>query len=220
MPAPERREYILEKAAEVFSKKGYRMASVSDIVEEAGIGRGTFYVYFDSKKEIFLELIEAYFEGFATQLKENHLYLEEAFRSGNIIRTWRDNLMRILQFHMENSNLTVIAYKEALGSDADFSDKVAQLSSMAREILGVEFQMMYERGMMRKSDIAVVTTMIMGSLINVIMEHMLYESGRDLGSLVDTFVEYHIRALIPMEGDISRATKSALMGLRADDGKP
>src|SRR4030042_3781145 len=211
MPAQERREHILQKAAEVFARKGYRMASVSDIVEEAGIGRGTFYLYFDSKKEIFLELIEAYFGGFADVLEVNHEYLEAAFQSDKLIlRTWRNNMMRVLEYHRDNPNLTAIAYREALGSDEDFSDKVEELLKLAREKLGEEFRMMHRRGMIRDCDLELVTTMIMGSSVNVILDHLYKKSGRNLDELVDMIVEYNIRALIPQGGDVHRAVRSAL----------
>jgi AcrR family transcriptional regulator len=211
MPASERREQILEASAEVFSRKGYRMASVSDIVEEAGIGRGTFYLYFDSKKEIFLELIEAFFQGYAKLLEENHQHLEEAFKRGTrVLKTWRDNMLRVLQFHRDNPHLTNIAYREAMGRDEDFSARVDVLSGLAREKLVNEFQMMYDRGMMRECDVEVVASVVMGSTIYLAMEHLLQGRDVEMESLADMIVEYHIRALIPEDGDIKRALRSAL----------
>lgn len=214
MPAQERRAHILQTASEVFSRKGYRLASVSDIVEEAAIGRGTFYLYFDSKKDIFRELIEQFFRGYAEVLEENHAKLVEAFkgRGSGVLRTWRENMLRILRYHENNPHLSNIVYREALGSDEDFSDRVAELSAHAREMLKEEFQLMYQRGMMRECDIDVVTTVIMGSTIYLIMEHLLREGGRGIEDLADMIVEYHIRALIPEEGDVARAVRSALGG--------
>jgi AcrR family transcriptional regulator len=209
MPASQRREYILEKAAEVFSKKGYRMASVSDIVDEAGIGRGTFYLYFQSKKDIFGELIESFFQGFALQLEENHAFLEKAFEKGNILSTWRDNILRILRYHKDNANLTVIVYKEAIGSDEDFSSKMGQMSGIARDNLEKEFRMMLERDLIRETDIGLIVSMVIGSTVNTIMEHLITESSADLENLADFVMEYNIRALIPNGGDISRALRSA-----------
>jgi AcrR family transcriptional regulator len=212
MPAPERREYILEKAAEVFARKGYRLASVSDIVESAGIGRGTFYLYFQSKKDIFGELIEVFFSGFEAQLEENHAYLEAAFKGGNILGTWRDNMLRILEYHKKNPDLTAIVYREAIGSDEDFSAKMEQMSGIARKILEEEFRMMRKRGMVREMDVGVITTMVMGSSINVIMEQLSKGGLTDLERMADTIVEYHIRALIPDEGSVARAVNSAHAG--------
>jgi AcrR family transcriptional regulator len=211
LPAQERREQILDASAEVFSRKGYRMASVSDIVDGAGIGRGTFYLYFDSKREIFLELIEAFFRGYAKLLEENHRHLEETFSDGGkVLRTWRDNMMRVLEYHQENPYLTNIVYREAMGRDEDFSARVDELSRLAREKLVAEFQMMYDRGMMRECDVDVVTSIVMGSAIYLVMEHLLQKSEKDLEGLADMMVESHIRALIPEAGDIDRALQSAL----------
>jgi len=52
--APEqRRSELIEAAACVFMEKGYAAATVADITSRAGSSHGTFYVYFDSKDEIF-----------------------------------------------------------------------------------------------------------------------------------------------------------------------
>ncbi len=41
----------------MFAAKGYHGTRISDIIDAAGIARGTFYLYFESKSAIFLELI-------------------------------------------------------------------------------------------------------------------------------------------------------------------
>ncbi|HEY3314643.1 MAG TPA: TetR/AcrR family transcriptional regulator [Bacillota bacterium] len=48
---------ILHAAEEVFGEKGYYDASVFEITSRAGIGQGTFYLYFKSKKAVFRQLI-------------------------------------------------------------------------------------------------------------------------------------------------------------------
>jgi AcrR family transcriptional regulator len=53
----ETRSRLLEAAEEVFAEVGYHDASVVKITESAGVGGGTFYLYFQSKKEIFDELV-------------------------------------------------------------------------------------------------------------------------------------------------------------------
>ena len=53
---PAKRQQILEGANRVFSQMGFDAASMNDITREAGVSKGTIYVYFDSKEELFLEL--------------------------------------------------------------------------------------------------------------------------------------------------------------------
>ena len=51
------RQRLLEAAEAVFAEHGYHDASIVKITEGAGVGQGTFYLYFSSKKEIFDELV-------------------------------------------------------------------------------------------------------------------------------------------------------------------
>ena len=55
--ADERKKEILDIAEELFVKKGYDNTSTSDILERAGIARGTLYYHFKSKEEILDALI-------------------------------------------------------------------------------------------------------------------------------------------------------------------
>lgn len=52
------RQRLLEASEEVFAQLGYHDASIVKITETAGVAQGTFYVYFESKQEIFDELVE------------------------------------------------------------------------------------------------------------------------------------------------------------------
>jgi len=52
------REKILDAAIELFSKKGYENTKISDITDALHMGKGTFYIYFKNKEELFLECID------------------------------------------------------------------------------------------------------------------------------------------------------------------
>ena len=52
------RRKIIEAAEEIFAELGYTEASISRITVRAGVGQGTFYLYFDSKLELFNELVD------------------------------------------------------------------------------------------------------------------------------------------------------------------
>ena len=51
------RQRVLEAAEAVFAEVGYHEASVVKITETAGVGQGTFYLYFASKQDAFDELV-------------------------------------------------------------------------------------------------------------------------------------------------------------------
>ena len=53
----QKRKYILETARKVFIEKGFKNVTMKDIVEACDISRGGLYLYFNSTKELFLEVL-------------------------------------------------------------------------------------------------------------------------------------------------------------------
>ncbi|MHB8464283.1 MAG: TetR/AcrR family transcriptional regulator [Acidimicrobiales bacterium] len=55
--AEETRRALLDTALALFATNGYHATSVPDIVQAAGVGHGTFYEYFESRRAILLALV-------------------------------------------------------------------------------------------------------------------------------------------------------------------
>ena len=53
----EKRERVLNAGYQIFGKHGYRKASTADIARAAGISKAMLFYYFNSKKELYLDLI-------------------------------------------------------------------------------------------------------------------------------------------------------------------
>ncbi len=53
---------LLEKGMALLWSKGYNATSVNDIVNAAGVPKGSFYFYFESKEDFVIKAIEMYFE--------------------------------------------------------------------------------------------------------------------------------------------------------------
>jgi len=58
LKAQDTRDKLLRTARQLFEQDGYDATSVSRIVEAAEVSRGTFYLYFDSKRDIFGALLD------------------------------------------------------------------------------------------------------------------------------------------------------------------
>jgi AcrR family transcriptional regulator len=53
-----RQEQIIKAAMEVFSRKGYAAATIPEIARLAGVAAGTIYIYYPSKRELFVAVIK------------------------------------------------------------------------------------------------------------------------------------------------------------------
>ena len=53
----ERRRQLIDYAARRFAENGFHPTSVAEIVAGLGVGKGVFYWYFDSKDQLFIEIL-------------------------------------------------------------------------------------------------------------------------------------------------------------------
>ncbi len=60
--APDKRAAILEAALVLFGRYGYRRTSIDELARETGIAKGTVYLYFQTKEEIFRALCQLVIE--------------------------------------------------------------------------------------------------------------------------------------------------------------
>lgn len=51
------RQRIIREAASEFARLGFDQANINIIAEHAGIGKGTIYLYFENKRELFLAML-------------------------------------------------------------------------------------------------------------------------------------------------------------------
>ena len=72
-PPDVRRSELLEAATRLFARDGFEAVTVSDITVEAGVAKGTFYLYFDSKEELVGALWQRISLAVAERIGELHL---------------------------------------------------------------------------------------------------------------------------------------------------
>jgi len=58
-----KREAILAAALELFGRYGYRRTSIDDIARQAGVAKGTVYLYVESKEALFRTLSQSLLDG-------------------------------------------------------------------------------------------------------------------------------------------------------------
>jgi AcrR family transcriptional regulator len=167
------RQRVLEAAEAVFAEHGYHDASIVKITEAAGVGQGTFYLYFSSKQEVFDELVrdlnrrvrhamkEASEQG-KTRLEAELLGFEAYFRFTaehpalyRIIRQAEFVSPDMLRYHYDRlSSGYVEGLREAIdrGEIAKLDPEVAAWALMGMgELIGMRWILWEEVGKMPKA---------------------------------------------------------------------
>lgn len=106
-PAPkdERQNRLLEAAVHVFQQKGFHESRIEDIIAEAGIGKGTFYLHFKSKEEAFMALLDRFFGEVQETLDWVSANLKAGSSLGDLFQEEADRVFATLERHERTARL-------------------------------------------------------------------------------------------------------------------
>ncbi len=86
----EKRENLLASAYNLFMRKGIHKTSISDITDNAGVAKGTFYLYFIDKWDIYEKLI----------IERSYLLFDEAmiYSNNKRIKSFKEKILDIADY--------------------------------------------------------------------------------------------------------------------------
>jgi AcrR family transcriptional regulator len=165
-----RRLSLIEASKKLFSARGYHATTVDDITRSAGVAKGTFYLYFDEKREIYYEVIRSFM----------HLIKDIGRSVGASTSEPADDPLgffaraetaahELMTIFMDNRELVRLAYRESMGLDPHLE---AMLRDFFREIAEVEarnIQFAIELGIIRKVDPLLVAYAHIGIVERVLL---------------------------------------------------
>ena len=103
-------------ARDVFGQKGYHAATVDDITRAAGVAKGTFYLYFDEKREVYYDLVRSFLQHVkdigASVAREVHTPSEFFARCEQAAQ----ELVRVF---IEHHKLARLTYRESMSLDPE-----------------------------------------------------------------------------------------------------
>jgi len=122
---------IREAAMRVVSRKGYDHVTVQDIADEAGVAKGTVYLYFKSREDVLEKTMSFSFEDF-------HILIREAIGRGTTFRERVEQVVRAQLEYFEQQQeffRLYLAMAEPLGErrlrkHASYRTHIGQLVSM------------------------------------------------------------------------------------------
>lgn len=193
VPAKERRRIqILAAALDVFGDKGYHSTGVADILDHAGISRGTFYQYFESKRQVFEELLDETLEQIRAVLKP--VDLADPHRT--VYQQLRDNGMGLLMHLFKRPALARLILAEAPGVDAEIDKRLESFYDQVISLLEETLRFGQTVGLVRDLDPHTVSICIVGSVKELIYQHMLRGVPiADPGRLVESLLDYNLQGV-------------------------
>jgi AcrR family transcriptional regulator len=188
----ERRDQILHSAMEVFAHKGYHATSVGDIIKRAKIARGTFYLYFENKRQIFEAILEMALQGLVSRLCR----IELSPQNPPPLEQLRDNVDRIIAFLLSERELTQILLRHAEGLDEEFDRRLSVFYETLTELIEGVLRTGQLMALVRPCDRQIAAACILGSVKEVVAGLTAgTKQVPEIGLVVDEIVSFGLRGI-------------------------
>jgi len=167
LPKSERRQQILTVARDVFARRGYHQTTIDDIALQAGVARGTFYLYFEDKRAVFSDLIDR----FASQLSMAIVRIVTDDAQRPVVEQVRENIRAIIATCLMERSMTKILFTDAVGIDPAFDRKLLTFYDMVVQLLAESLKDGQALGIVDEGEPRVLAYLTIGAL-----KELLYQA--------------------------------------------
>lgn len=175
-----RRAQLLSTARSVFARNGYQATSVADIIQSAGVARGTFYNYFESKRAVFQAVLDELME----RISEVVTPLDA---EGDLAEQLRANLERVLTV-LTREDAARILFADAVGLDAEGDDALRAFYGAATRLVVTALEAGRSMGLVEVADAQFAARCLVGMIKEPIFQAWLYGERLDAVRLVDALM--------------------------------
>lgn len=173
MKAGKRKQAIVEAATECFARRGYHDTSISHVIDRAGIARGTFYLYFKSKHDVFRHILDAYIKHIGDQIKTIRL-------GGKVspAEQMRANVERLVDTILTEPAPAKIVLNEAVGLDPEIDDKLRSFYGKLISMIEKSIAKGVALKLVRPIDPRLSATIIIGAFKEVMIQKTVFKQSR------------------------------------------
>ena len=165
-----RKKEIIESAKKLFAKSGYYETHVESILREAKIGKGTFYLYFKNKKDIFTTILDDFLDEWVKGLKATLADIEPTDLQG----CYRTMINSSFRFFRLDPYISKIFVRVGPGINEHFEPYIQRFEQTMLEYLMDYLQRGINNGLFRKDlDVELVSNILVGGHLRIAYSYFI-----------------------------------------------
>jgi AcrR family transcriptional regulator len=194
----ETREKILDAATRLFARKGYEGTAVSDITEAVGISKGSFYLYFKDKREVFAGCI-----GRLADRLERETDSAQSSREGNFVAAHIKRMVACFEACPSFVGMLHLVRFASTGEDAGLARIATEALARIENPMRRDLRRAIAAGVVREVDEECFVSVLVGTAESIGFRRM---SGRacNVPSSMERCVDMIARGVIPRTGGAPR----------------
>ena len=192
----QKRRAILDAAAAEIARYGYDRANINTIAERAGIGRGTIYLYFDSKDEILDALLDT-IGSLIDETVRGCLELDMSWRER--LRTLSESFVALAEEHRDFFRVHVSALH---GVNRDIGEPMARWLLTSIEHLAAAFQHAMDQGLILPMPADTLAVLVLSALESLaLLPDKLQQRSPGYEDRAETLASLLWRGMMPLLPD-------------------
>ena len=167
------RSEILKAAQKVFLEKGYHSASVADIINGTDLARGTFYLYFKDKSEVFRSMMSRLYE--LMQKFIENLETTGFTDNAEILLLLKKTTIQFFLILQRNRDLVQIVLLTPFGYDSKFDKDIEKYNNLLINNIAKMLQKANDRNQI-KANPEIYARLIYGGIKELAMYSLKYRN--------------------------------------------
>lgn len=186
-----KRQDITEAAKRVFSARGYHLATMDEIASEAGVAKGTLYLYYPSKAHLLLACVREMMEGLVGKMRD--MLDEYEGKDVSPVEIIRHAIGIYLDHLNKNKDMLITGMKEGQASAEEIGGEELRKEILSHiwgytEYVARALERGMKSGVIKKGNSLIMALGLIGVAQNITMYHLYNESDRDLTELREDIV--------------------------------
>ena len=162
------KQRILKTASELFSEFGFLGVSMEDIAQRLNITKAALYYHFESKKELYLKILERSFQDL---IKTMNKQVSKA-------KSLDEAIFRLvhgyLKFGLKEKNLIRVLVLKIPNGDPEIINYIAKLRKEINNLFQVLLKGRLKKTLLQKIDLRFITSSLLGIMDRLILESTLF----------------------------------------------
>jgi AcrR family transcriptional regulator len=207
-----KKEQIIDKAIGFFSKNGLGDTKIQDLTEYLGIGKGTLYLYFDSKQDLLMQCI-----GRLAKVVVPEEVWEDIRKETDYHLRHRKRLLAFLKAFPTFCGILNLTHQFIQGNDPVLAKRAGETYHHLAKPLLKDLRYAINHGLIRKVDEEVISFLILelGEALGILLKLNPEYSAEQLSDITWDFVLNGLA--LPKKGDTNRTGGWNLMDRQGHD---
>jgi AcrR family transcriptional regulator len=161
---PDKRQLILEAAETVFARTPFDRASMEEVAKLAGVAKGTLYLYFASKEELYAVTLRGKFQNLLEQLDSAYHRREDpVFNLYSLITHLHGYMLKHPEFYQ-------VFLSEYFDRSRNFRPEMEDIRSRLTAVTGVILESGRGKGIFRSQEAEGLMVSVLGTILVSVRE--------------------------------------------------